>query len=89
MQLLIIQLVGFLGWLSSIASAQIELSELTQTVVGSLSFPVTCIANLVACYYMDGRKHRLMEMAIGARDVLATMIGPKLKDIPDNNLQHL
>ena len=59
------------------------------TVVGSLSFPVTCIANLVACYYMDGRKHRLMEMAIGARDVLATMIGPKLKDIPNNNLQHL
>jgi hypothetical protein len=77
MQLLITQLVVWLGWLSHITLAQLEISE---KVTGSGSFPdlvITCITNLsvfITCFL--GRR---LDLDISARDVVAP--GPKLEDI--------
>jgi len=79
MKLLIINLVGWLGWLSHIALAQLEFSE---AVTGSASFPdvgIACIGNLAV--FITSLLRGRLDLEIGARDVLATNRGPKLKGI--------
>ena len=79
MQLFIIKLIGLLGWLSGIAVAQLELSE---TVTGFVSFPdigITCLGDL-AIFFTSLYRGRL-HLEMGARDVLATITGPKMESI--------
>lgn len=77
--LLIIQLIVWFGWLSNIALAQMRLGE---TVTGSLSLPgigIACIGNLAV--FVTSLLRGRLDLEMGARDVLATMRGPKLEDI--------
>lgn len=79
MHLLIVKLIGCLGWLSNIAFAQLELGE---AVTASVSFPdvgMSCIGNL-ATFVTTALRGRL-DLEMGARDVLATLRGPKLENI--------
>jgi hypothetical protein len=79
MNVLIIKLVVWLGWLSSVALGQLELSE---AVTGFVNFPevgISCIGNL-AVFITSVSKGRL-DLEMGARDVLATLRGSKLYDI--------
>nr|ABK24775.1 unknown [Picea sitchensis] len=77
--LLIIQLIVWFGWLSNIALA---LTGLGETVTGSLSLPgigIACIGNLAV--FVTSLLRGRLDLEMGARDVLATMRGPKLEDI--------
>lgn len=79
MKMFIIKLFGLFGWLSGIAVAQLELSE---TVTSFVSFPdlgITCLGNL-AVFFTSMYRGRL-DLEMGARDVLATITGPKLGSI--------
>lgn len=78
-KLFILNLVGWLAWLSHIALAQLEFSE---AVTGSASFPdvgIACLGNLAV--FITSLLRGRLDLEIGARDVLATNRGPKLKDI--------
>lgn len=84
MQWFVIKLIGLLGWLSGFAVAQLELSE---TVTSSANFPelgITCLANL-AVFFTSLYRGRL-DLEMGARDVLATITGPKLENINGDGL---
>ena len=80
LQLLIINFIGVLGCLSSVALAMTEGSE---TVTGSVaSFPdvgITCIGNLGI--FITSLLRGRLDLELAARDVLATFRGPKLKPI--------
>ena len=79
MNVLLIKLVVWLGWLSSVAVGQLELSE---AVAGFVNFPevgISCVGNL-AVLITSISKGRL-DLELGVRDVLASIRGPKLHEI--------
>lgn len=80
-QWLIIKLVVWFGWLSSIALAQLDISG---AITGTVSFPhvgIICIGNLAV--FITSVLRRRLDLEMGARDLLATIIpGPhKLEKI--------
>lgn len=84
MNVLIIKLVVWLGWLSSVAVGQLELSE---SITGFVNFPevgISSIGNL-AVLITSISKGRL-DLEMGVRDVLATVRGPKLHKINEVGL---
>lgn len=75
----IIRLIVWLGWVSNIALAQMELS---QAVTGSVEFHginLACMGNLAV--FVTSLLRGRLDLEMGARDVLATMRGPKLVEI--------
>lgn len=82
-QLLITKLAVWLGWFSYIALAQLELAN---AVTGSVSFPavgLTCIGNLAV--FLTSLLRRRLDLEMGVRDLLATITGPELKKIQQDN----
>ena len=84
MNVLLIKLVVWLGWLSSVAVGQLELSEAvaSEAVAGFVNFPevgISCVGNL-AVLITSISKGRL-DLELGVRDVLASIRGPKLHKI--------
>lgn len=78
-RLLFIKFVCWLGWLCNTVHSQGEISE---SVTGSASFPdlgITCIGN--AAVFITSLLRGRLDLDMGARDVLATITGPKLNDI--------
>jgi hypothetical protein len=79
MQLLIVNLACWFGWFFEIALAQ---ADLFAKAFESLEFPleaVTCLVNVLifSTSLMRGR----LDLENGAREVLATLTDPKLKNI--------
>lgn len=82
-QWLIIKLVVWLGWFSYIALAQLELAN---AVTGSVNFPavgLTCIGNLAV--FFTSLLRRRLDLEMGVRDLMATITGPELKKIQQEN----
>lgn len=82
-RLLMIQLVCWLGWLSSFAIAQFDISE---GVTGSVNFPtlgITCVANLAV--FVTSLIRGRLDLEIGARDALHILAGRKLQKIDGMN----
>ena len=83
-QLLIIRLLCCLGWFSTFAFAQSDISE---GVSGMLNFPtlgVTCLGNLSV--FITSLIRGRLDTEIGARDALDILASPKLKNI--NGIQY-
>ena len=79
MNMLMIKLVVWLGWLSCVAVGQLELSE---AVTGFVNFPevgISCIGNL-AVLITSISKGRI-DLELGVMDVLESIRGPKLHEI--------
>lgn len=78
-QLIFLQLVAWLGWLSAIALAQFEFSEAVTGSANITDLGITCLANGAVFFASLLRGRLYLEM--GARDVMATIRDPELKDI--------
>ena len=84
MNVLLIKLVVWLGWLSSVAVGQLELSE---AIAGFVNFPkvgISCVSNL-AVLITSISKGRI-DLELGVRDVLESVRGPKLHTINKEKL---
>jgi hypothetical protein len=84
MRLFIINLFFWFGWLCNIVFAQFEVSE---TVTGSASFPdvgITSLGNLAV--FITSLLRGRLDLEMGARDLMATITGPKLYDINEFGL---
>jgi len=84
MLLFVIQLVCWLGWLSSFTMAQLDISE---GITGSVNFPalgITCLGNLAV--FVTSLIRGRLDLEIGARDVLDILKSPKLEIV--NGIKH-
>ena len=84
MNVFLIKLVVWLGWISSVAVGQLELSE---DVAGFVNFPevgISCVDNL-AVLITSISKGRI-DLELGVRDVLESVRGPKMHAINKEKL---
>lgn len=79
-QAIIIQLLGWLVWLSGVALGQLEFSEAITGSVNITDIGITCLSN--AAVFVTSLLRGRLYLEIGTRDVLATTTGPaKLEEI--------